>query len=126
MKRKTNERERSVDYSIGEFRSLLASVRRSADPVSLNSIPPPFLSPRVSNYRRQMAGGPIPPNFKVKKNKFVEEWNGRREITEKTFEAKPEIVLSILLYVVALPYGVYTLTRSEFQNKGDRRYKDCF
>lgn len=73
-----------------------------------------------------MAGGPIPANYKVKKNKFVEEWNGRREVTERTFEAKPEIVLPLLLYVVALPYGVYALTRGEFQSKGDRRYKDCF
>jgi hypothetical protein len=27
--------------------------------------------------------------------------------------------------VVVLPYGIYTLTRAEFQSKGDRRYKDC-
>lgn len=73
-----------------------------------------------------MAGGPIPASYKVKKNKFVEEWNGRREITERTFEATPEVVLSIFFYVVVLPYGVYALTRGEFQSKGDRRYKDCF
>lgn len=72
-----------------------------------------------------MAGGPIPANYKVKKNKFVEEWNGRREITERSFEAKPEVVLSLVFYVAILPFGCYLLTRSEFQSKGDRRYKDC-
>ena len=72
-----------------------------------------------------MAGGPIPASYKVKKNKFVEEWNGRREITEKSFEAKPGNVANLFFYVLVLPLGVYTLTRSEFQNKGDRRYKDC-
>jgi hypothetical protein len=72
-----------------------------------------------------MAGGPIPAKYKVKKSYFIEEWNGRREITEKSFTARPDKVLSIFFYVFVLPYGVYSLTRSEFQNKGDRRYKDC-
>jgi hypothetical protein len=72
-----------------------------------------------------MAGGPIPARYKVKKNKFVEEWNGRREITEKSFEVDAKMAANLLLYVVALPYGAYTLTRSEFHSKGDRRYKDC-
>lgn len=72
-----------------------------------------------------MAGGPIPANYKVKKNKFIEEWNGRREITERTFEATTETVMSLIFYVVVLPYGIYALTRGEFQSKGDRRYKDC-
>jgi hypothetical protein len=72
-----------------------------------------------------MAGGPIPARYKVKKNKYVEEWNGKREITEKTFTVDETMAANLLLYVVVLPYGVYTLTRSEFQSKGDRRYKDC-
>ena len=72
-----------------------------------------------------MAGGPIPYSYKVKKNKYVEEWNGRREITEKSFTADVGKVASIFFYVVVLPYGIYTLTRSEFHSKGDRRYKDC-
>lgn len=72
-----------------------------------------------------MAGGPIPARYKVKKNKYVEEWNGRREITEKSFEVDARMAANLLLYVVALPYGAYTLTRAEFHSKGDRRYKDC-
>mmetsp|Transcript_26761 Transcript_26761/g.65072 ORF Transcript_26761/g.65072 Transcript_26761/m.65072 type:complete len:95 (+) Transcript_26761:94-378(+) len=76
--------------------------------------------------KRSLAGGPIPASYKVKKNKFIEEWNGRREITEKSFTARPQRVLSLVFYVVVLPYGAYALTRSEFHSKGDRRYKDCF
>jgi len=72
-----------------------------------------------------MAGGPIPASYKVKKNKFVEEWNGRREITERSFNPRPAKMVSIFFYVVVLPLGVYALTRGEFQSKGDRRYKDC-
>ena len=71
-----------------------------------------------------MAGGPISQNYKVKKNKFIEEWNGRREITERSFEATPEVVLSIFFYAFVLPYGFYHLTRAELISKGDRRYKD--
>jgi hypothetical protein len=75
-------------------------------------------------HRRNMAGGPIPASYKVKKNKYIEEWNGRREITEKSFTARPQKVLAIFFYIVVLPLGCYTLTRSEFLSKGDRRYKD--
>lgn len=72
-----------------------------------------------------MAGGPISANYKVKKNGFIEEWNGRREITERSFEATSSTVLGLVVCVVVLPYGIYSLTRAEFQSKGDRRYKDC-
>ncbi|KAL3783966.1 hypothetical protein HJC23_013346 [Cyclotella cryptica] len=36
--------------------------------------------------RRSMGDGPYTDAMHVKKNKYVEEWNGRREITEQTFE----------------------------------------
>eukprot|EP00536_Pseudo-nitzschia_multiseries_P006621 jgi/Psemu1/304279/fgenesh1_kg.144_\ len=75
--------------------------------------------------RRGMAGGPIPARYKVTKNKFVEEWNGKREITEKTWECDSKMAANLFLYVVAIPFGWYSLTRGEFQSKGDRRYKDC-
>eukprot|EP00934_Nitzschia_sp_Nitz4_P004954 Nitzschia sp. Nitz4//scaffold41_size133979//8362//8765//NITZ4_003326-RA/size133979-snap-gene-0.96-mRNA-1//1//CDS//3329551407//4944//frame0 len=75
--------------------------------------------------QRGMAGGPISYSYKVKKNGFIEEWNGKREITERTFEATYQNTLGILFCVVVIPYGVYSLTRAEFQSKGDRRYKDC-
>eukprot|EP00532_Pseudo-nitzschia_australis_P008398 CAMPEP_0168177478 /NCGR_PEP_ID=MMETSP0139_2-20121125/8480_1 /TAXON_ID=44445 /ORGANISM="Pseudo-nitzschia australis, Strain 10249 10 AB" /LENGTH=73 /DNA_ID=CAMNT_0008096541 /DNA_START=325 /DNA_END=546 /DNA_ORIENTATION=- len=72
-----------------------------------------------------MAGGPISARYKVTKNKFVEEWNGRREITEKIWECDPKMAANLFLYVVVIPFGFYTITRGEFQSKGDRRYKDC-
>ncbi len=80
---------------------------------------------RPATARRGMAGGPIPARYKVTKNKFVEEWNGRREITEKIWECDQKMAAQLFLYVVVVPYGFYSLTRGEFQSKGDRRYKDC-
>ena len=43
----------------------------------------------------------------LKKNKFVEEWNGRREITEKSFEAKPSNFHMFVLWGFGAPAGVY-------------------
>lgn len=73
-----------------------------------------------------MAGGPIPARYKVKKNKYVEEWNGRREITEKSFTPRPRKVAHIFFYVVVIPYGMYSWMKAEFVSKGDRRYADTF
>lgn len=60
----------------------------------------------------------------VKKNKFMEEWNGQREITEKTFALEYGDVPTFLALLVIFPYGVYTWSRSEVLSKGDRRYQD--
>jgi len=76
--------------------------------------------------RRTMAGGPISGRYKVTKNKFVEEWNGKRELKEQEFVCDSKMAANLFLYLAVLPYGAYVLTRSEFQSKGDRRYKDCF
>ena len=72
-----------------------------------------------------MAGG-YPSNLKVKKNKFVEEWNGRREITEKAFELDQGKLPSIILTLIIIPAGIYLWVRGEFESKGDRRYKNMF
>ena len=74
--------------------------------------------------RRSMGGGPFPYGLNVKKNKFVEEWNGRREITEKSFSASADKVATILFYCVVIPYGIYSLGRSELSKTGGRRYKE--
>ena len=74
---------------------------------------------------RRHAGG-FPARMAVKKNKFIEEWNGKREITEKTFAMDFGDVPTFLLMIVIFPYGVYTWTRSEFLNRGDPRFKDVF
>jgi hypothetical protein len=49
--------------------------------------------------RRRMGG-----LTNVKKNAHVEEWNGRREITEKTFDVgRPRTVATLLATIVAFP-----------------------
>jgi len=55
----------------------------------------------------------------VKKNKFVEEWNGRREITEKAFEYTPKATVTLLLTMVAFPAFVYGLCKSELETSGN-------
>jgi len=71
-----------------------------------------------------MAGGPYPANLGVKKNKFIEEWNGRREITEKSFNASGKNVPWIIFLGVFFPYGVYAITKDELKKTGGRRYQD--
>jgi hypothetical protein len=70
-----------------------------------------------------MAGG-FPSNLKVKKNKFVEEWNGKREITEKTFEVDQSKVPTIFITLILIPAGMYYWFKAEFQARGDHRYKE--
>lgn len=74
--------------------------------------------------RRGMAGGPYPANLGVKKNKYIEEWNGRREITEKSFRASGKTIPWIIALGVIFPYSVYATTKSELEKTGGRRYKD--
>ena len=69
--------------------------------------------------------GAYPGSMAVKKNKYMEEWNGKREITEKTFGIEFSDVPTFLTYLVIFPVVIYTWTRSEFINKNDDpRYKD--
>ena len=70
-----------------------------------------------------MGDGPFTDAMHVKKNKFVEEWNGRREITEQAFEVNPNNLFSIIFCVIIFPYGIYDMTRRELIAKGDPRYK---
>ena len=60
----------------------------------------------------------------LKKNKYIEEWNGRREITNETWSLKPSNVHNFILWGVGVPAGIYWWSRSEALNKGDRRYAD--
>lgn len=71
-----------------------------------------------------MGDGPYTDAMHVKKNKFVEEWNGRREITEKAFEVGQSNLPAILFCCVVFPFGIYTLTRREFIVKSDRSEGD--
>jgi hypothetical protein len=76
-------------------------------------------------HSRGMAGA-FPSKYAVKKNIFIEEWNGKREITEKSFEMGYAQVPTFIIYCLVFPYGIYTLTRTEFLKGTDRRYKDVF
>ena len=59
--------------------------------------------------RRRMGG-----LTNVKKNAHVEEWNGRREITEKTFDVgRPRTVATLLATIVAFPFVVHHVVKSE-------------
>jgi hypothetical protein len=70
-----------------------------------------------------MAGG-FPPSMGVKKNKFIEEWNGKREITERSFKIDYADVPTFLIMIVIIPYSIYSFSRRELVNNGNPRYKD--
>jgi|TARA_B110000971_G_C19768066_1_gene389540 hypothetical protein len=53
----------------------------------------------------------------LQKNKFVEEWNGKREMTEKSFELGPSNVPILLLTVVAAPCFVAYWTGDEMNQR---------
>ena len=56
----------------------------------------------------------------VKKNAHVEEWNGRREITEKTFDVgKPKTILTLLATLIAFPAVVHHFVKVELDNSGN-------
>merc|ERR1719203_2229625 len=72
--------------------------------------------------RRKMGDGPFNDKMHVKPNKFVEEWNGRREITEMAFEVNPKNLPALFFCCVLFPYGIYHFTRKEILIKADPRY----
>jgi len=50
----------------------------------------------------------------VKKNAFVEEWNGRREMTEKAFSLGPKNVPILIVTCIFVPCAVAYWTGDEF------------
>ena len=72
-----------------------------------------------------MGGGPFPYRMNIRKNKFVEEWNGRREITEKAFWIDGKKVFPLFFYCAAVPFGFYYFSGMELRTTGGRRFKDC-
>lgn len=67
--------------------------------------------------------GAFPARMAVKKNKFIEEWNGKREITNLDFELDAAGLSTFFVFVVFIPYGMYTWSRAELLGRGDRRYQ---
>jgi hypothetical protein len=75
--------------------------------------------------RRGMAGkGPFPHDLSVVKNKYIEEWNGSREITELDFEFNYENAPTVFLWGLGFPLLVYWLSRSEHKRQGHRQFED--
>ena len=70
-----------------------------------------------------MAGG-FPPNWRVKKNMFMEEWNGKREVSDKIFEFDSNAVPTFVFGLIVFPVGLYYMARWEFQKRDPRRFKD--
>ena len=69
----------------------------------------PRAAARAAPPRRKMGG-----LTNVHKNAHVEEWNGRREITEKTFDVgRPRTVATLLATIVAFPFVVHHIVKSE-------------
>lgn len=60
----------------------------------------------------------------VKKNKFLEEWNGLREITDLSYQIEGGRLPRIIILALVIPFGVFHWVRAEFVSKGDHRYKD--
>jgi hypothetical protein len=75
--------------------------------------------------RRQMAGG-FDHKMGVHKNKYIEEWTGRREITEQAFTVNSSNIISIVMSVVVFPVVVFFATKAELRQKGGRRYNYVF
>jgi len=72
-----------------------------------------------------MGGGIYPYRMSPKKNKFVEEWNGRREMTEKAFFVTGKKVAPLIFYCTIVPFGFYYYTSMELKTTGGRRFKEC-
>jgi hypothetical protein len=73
-----------------------------------------------------MAGGGMDHRMGVKKNKLIEEWTGRREITEQAFSVNASNVKALFLTCVVFPVGVFYFTKQELNDQGGRRYKQVF
>ncbi|GMH54936.1 hypothetical protein TrVE_jg14341 [Triparma verrucosa] len=61
----------------------------------------------------------------VKKNKHVEEWNGKREITEKTFEFDSTSVPWLLGTMLAFPAFVWYWTADEMSKRPEFKGRTC-
>lgn len=73
--------------------------------------------------KRGMAGA-FPARMAAKKNKFFEEWNGKREITNLDFKMDAGGARMMFLYVMVVPFGIYSWSKAEFKGRGDRRYAE--
>lgn len=75
-------------------------------------------------FNRKFAGGPWSHKMDVKKNKFVEEWNGRREMTEHSFELSRKNVPTLILTCLILPGLVWKCVSQELHATGGPKFQD--
>ena len=61
--------------------------------------------PRVAMHAQQQPRRAMSGNMGVHKNKFVEEWSGRREVTEKAFRLDSKTVPQLGLWLV-VPFSI--------------------
>ncbi|KAM3576307.1 hypothetical protein VYU27_001839 [Nannochloropsis oceanica] len=68
---------------------------------------------KQQQHKRKMSG-------LVEKNYFVEEWNGRREITEKTFKFDGKTVPSLIGLALIFPGFIYFVMKDELKKKYEK------
>ena len=54
----------------------------------------------------------------------MEEWNGKREVSDKIFEFDSNAVPTFVFGLIVFPVGLYYMARWEFQKRDPRRFKD--
>jgi len=59
----------------------------------------------------------------VKKNPFVEEWNGRREITEESAEFNARTVPIMLFTCAIFPYACFKMISNEAKSRPEIRQR---
>eukprot|EP00588_Corethron_pennatum_P001895 CAMPEP_0194297908 /NCGR_PEP_ID=MMETSP0169-20130528/59872_1 /TAXON_ID=218684 /ORGANISM="Corethron pennatum, Strain L29A3" /LENGTH=95 /DNA_ID=CAMNT_0039047835 /DNA_START=566 /DNA_END=853 /DNA_ORIENTATION=- len=69
--------------------------------------------------RRHMGGK----GMDVQKNKYIEEWNGRREITEEVFYVNSKTIPTLLVTCVAFPYFCYKMCSVEAKSRPEMKGK---
>jgi hypothetical protein len=87
-----------------------AAARRGASkPSSSSSTLKGLLQDCIEIQQRRYAG-----NLPVKSNKYIEDFGARRETIEKEFVWDGTTVRRLLLWGLAVPYGIYRMTVYEF------------
>eukprot|EP00591_Stephanopyxis_turris_P012190 CAMPEP_0195528094 /NCGR_PEP_ID=MMETSP0794_2-20130614/30089_1 /TAXON_ID=515487 /ORGANISM="Stephanopyxis turris, Strain CCMP 815" /LENGTH=84 /DNA_ID=CAMNT_0040659155 /DNA_START=93 /DNA_END=347 /DNA_ORIENTATION=- len=80
----------------------------------------------ATTYQKRNAGGGFSHKMGVHKNKMIEEWNGRREITEKAFSVNASNAASAVLWCAVVPVVFYKWTKAELEKTGGEHYRKAF
>jgi len=81
---------------------------------------PSYISKRsIGSSSPRLGGGSF-----FQKNKFIEEWNGTREITEKTWTIDGSNAVSLIVSLIVFPTFCYSLMKSELAEKYRKEGRD--